>query len=294
MNKLKIYIDDDGDYKELADSLKAKIIEYFKDAFQVTIWKDVIREEGTTIEDRTIEAIDSSDIVIPILSPKYLSYLTENIEKKFNSIIDNNSKYLIPIYYKKSSWSSYDWVVKSNVFPNGEKSLNELSEKERESEYSKLFLTLENILNSRIADTQTSQLKNKEKIVPSKEKTIFISHNQDDSDFAELMSLHLEKHGIKTWLDKSKLKIGQEWRTEIDEGIKNCSAVIVIMSPEARKSEYVTYEWSFAWGKGKKVFPVMLKQTSLHPRLESLQYLDFTNKLTRPWSELINSILEIK
>ena len=43
-------------------------------------------------------------------------------------------------------------------------------------------------------------------------------------------------------------------------------------------------------GKGEKVFPIMLKQTQLHPRLESLQYLDFTNRAARPWDELINSI----
>jgi len=65
------------------------------------------------------------------------------------------------------------------------------------------------------------------------------------------------------------------------------------MTPEARKSEYVTYEWSFAWGKGKKIFPIMLKQTQLHPRLESLQYLDFTNRTTRPWDKLVDSIKQI-
>ena len=62
------------------------------------------------------------------------------------------------------------------------------------------------------------------------------------------------------------------------------------MTPDARKSEYVTYEWAFAWGKGKAIFPVMLKQTQLHPRLESLQYLNFTDRTVRPWEKLIDSI----
>ena len=69
--------------------------------------------------------------------------------------------------------------------------------------------------------------------------------------------------------------------------------MIAIMTPDARKSEYVTYEWAFAWGKGKPIFPIMLKQTQLHPRLESLQYLDFTNRTTRPWDKLISSIKEL-
>lgn len=46
-------------------------------------------------------------------------------------------------------------------------------------------------------------------------------------------------------------------------------------------------------GKGKKIYPVMLKQTQLHPRLESLQYLDFTNRTTRQYGKLIESIKEL-
>lgn len=37
----------------------------------------------------------------------------------------------------------------------------------------------------------------------------------------------------------------------------------------------------------------MLKLTQLHPRLESLQYLDFTNRATRLWGKFIESIKEL-
>ena len=77
---------------------------------------------------------------------------------------------------------------------------------------------------------------------------------------------------------------------EIDQAIKNAAAVIAIMSPEARNSEYVTYEWAFAWGHGTKVLPIMLRQTTLHPRLATLQYLDFTNRIARPWGRLFKTL----
>ncbi len=73
----------------------------------------------------------------------------------------------------------------------------------------------------------------------------------------------------------------------IDLAIKDAFALIVIMTPEAKASEYVTYEWAFAWGVGVKVIPIMLKTTPLHPRLEALQYLDFTVPKSRPWERLI-------
>jgi hypothetical protein len=118
---------------------------------------------------------------------------------------------------------------------------------------------------------------------------VFISYKQEDLDFAENVINKLEKEGFTTWAD-NKIGIGEEWRTMIDLAIKNAFALIVIMTPEAKASEYVTYEWAFAWGVGIKVIPIMLRPTPLHPRLEALQYLDFTNLKSRPWEKLIEEV----
>jgi hypothetical protein len=63
--------------------------------------------------------------------------------------------------------------------------------------------------------------------------------------------------------------------------------LIVVVTPSAKASEYVTYEWAFAWGVGVKVIPVLLEPTPLHPRLEVLQYLDFSIRSARPWDKLL-------
>lgn len=121
---------------------------------------------------------------------------------------------------------------------------------------------------------------------------IFISYNQSDADFAAVLSIHIEKAGVDTWMDKSRLRPGQDWSVEIDEAIINSHALVVIMSPEAKASEYVTYEWSFALGAGVQVIPVMYKETVLHPRLARLQYLKFTDTTVRPWDVLIDTVNE--
>lgn len=118
---------------------------------------------------------------------------------------------------------------------------------------------------------------------------VFISYHHNDLDFAENVIHTLEKEGFTTWAD-DKLQAGEDWRTMIDLAIKNAFALIVIMTPSAKASEYVTYEWAFAWGVGVKVIPIMLELTPLHPRLEALQYLDFTNRKTRPWGRLIQEV----
>src|SRR6516162_32042 len=120
---------------------------------------------------------------------------------------------------------------------------------------------------------------------------VFVSYKHEDVDFAENVMGRLKEAGFQTWTDH-KIEAGEEWRTAIDLSIKNSFALIVIMTPEAKASEYVTYEWAFAWGCGVPVIPVMYKKSELHPRLESLQYLDFTNHNHRPWNDLMEALQE--
>jgi hypothetical protein len=121
---------------------------------------------------------------------------------------------------------------------------------------------------------------------------IFISYNQADSDFCEILHTTIEQAGFVVWRDSSGLRGGDDWRKGIDDAIKGACVLVVVMTPEAKASEYVTYEWAFAWGAGVKVIPLLLKQTQLPPRLEPLQYLDFTNRHFRPWDGLIALLRE--
>jgi len=100
---------------------------------------------------------------------------------------------------------------------------------------------------------------------------IFISHSHEDSDFAEILHERLKEAGFSVWRDTG-IRGGEDWRREIDQAIKEAFALIVMMTSEAKASEYVTYEWAFAEGAGVKVIPILLKTTELHPRLELRQY----------------------
>jgi HEAT repeat protein len=119
---------------------------------------------------------------------------------------------------------------------------------------------------------------------------IFISYSRKSRDFAENVKNRLERAGLETWMD-GDIRAGKEWRLQIDEAIKNAFVMVVIMTPEAKASEYVTYEWSFAVGVGIRLIPVKQEQTVLHPRLEVFQFLDFTDNV-RPWEQLIEEVRE--
>lgn len=292
MKPLNIYIDHVvlGDAAKFAKILQEKL-KSIKQEFSIETFADLSSDRHNW-ENNIKKAIDKADIIIPIISTTYLTNLTESIQDKFNSIIESENKYLFPILYSSSNWSSFDWIVKSKIVPESNKPLTEFSTDDVDIIINDFIQTINAIIikHSKLTINNTNFA---ERIKIEDQVTIFISHDHDDADFAELLKLQLEKHDIIGWIDRERLKIGQDWRQEIDEGIIASSAVIAIMTPKARKSEYVTYEWAFAWGKGKKIFPLMLKQTQIHPRLESLQYLDFTIRDSRPYGKLISSLKEL-
>ena len=47
------------------------------------------------------------------------------------------------------------------------------------------------------------------------------------------------------------LRPGSDWRQEIDRAIRDSFVLIVVVSPDSKASEYVTYEWAFALGLGQ-------------------------------------------
>jgi hypothetical protein len=123
---------------------------------------------------------------------------------------------------------------------------------------------------------------------------VFISYKRNTANkrFVNKMTEYLEEAGFDVWIDTEELRAGQDWRDAIDQAIRDALAVIVILTPEAVKSQYVTYEWAFAFGIGTDVIPVMYKTTDLHPRLAGRHYLDFTGP--HPWKNLIGRLQEIE
>src|SRR5229473_2093889 len=109
-------------------------------------------------------------------------------------------------------------------------------------------------------------------------KHVFVSYAREDKDFARQLSLRLRESGRIPWQDLSDLKGGETWESTIDAALRGAEALVVIMSPHATKSQYVTYEWAFALGAGVLVIPVVKKRAKLHRRLSSLHYIDFTTR----------------
>jgi len=115
----------------------------------------------------------------------------------------------------------------------------------------------------------------------------FISHSHSDAEFAEMVSDKIKLANLLPWHD-IELRPGDAWRHEIDRAISESLAVVVVMTPAAKQSEYVAYEWAYALGAGILVIPLLLnlEAKDVHPRLKELQYMNFTTR-PKPWERLI-------
>jgi HEAT repeat protein len=121
---------------------------------------------------------------------------------------------------------------------------------------------------------------------------IFISYSRKDGDhYARSVVYELQQNGFKHWMDTEQIQIGDEWPRKIDEALNNSFALVLILTQEAVKSPYVTYEWIYALGRGITVLPLLFDKeakNSWHPKMDVLNYEDFTQY--RPWNKVIDVI----
>ena len=117
-------------------------------------------------------------------------------------------------------------------------------------------------------------------------KHIFVSYAREDKNFAAELCRRLRASRLTPWQDLRNLRGGDDWQAVIDDALRSAEVLVVVMSPRATRSQYVTYEWAFALGAGVRVIPVIHKSTPLHPRLDALYYVDFTARPGRPWVDL--------
>lgn len=120
---------------------------------------------------------------------------------------------------------------------------------------------------------------------------VFVSYCHEDADFVHVLKGQLEQSGFSVWND-GDLQAGDNWHSGIEAAVKNALAVVLVLSERAQTSPYVSFEWAFALGAGIPVLPLVLKISPdrLHPRLGTLQALDFSNYMLRPWDSLMRAL----
>jgi hypothetical protein len=69
----------------------------------------------------------------------------------------------------------------------------------------------------------------------------------------------LDKQVAGVWFDQSDIQVGQQWHNEIIDGIRECKAFVLVLSPDAAESRYVREEVNKALELGKPVIPILYR-----------------------------------
>jgi hypothetical protein len=86
---------------------------------------------------------------------------------------------------------------------------------------------------------------------------VFVSYSRKDAlAFARRVEALLGAEGLSLYRDLSDLEGGEDWWRQIESAIRRVEHVVLVLSPAALQSPYVTREWKLARQEGRKVSPV--------------------------------------
>jgi hypothetical protein len=93
---------------------------------------------------------------------------------------------------------------------------------------------------------------------------VFLSYASEDRELARQLGVKLAKAGLDTWDPAEALFPGDNWALRIGEALEDSEAMVVLISPDSVKSEWVQREIQYALGaphfKGRLI-PVMVRPT---------------------------------
>lgn len=128
-------------------------------------------------------------------------------------------------------------------------------------------------------------------------KDIFISYSRRDTEFVTRLASDLDAQVAGVWFDQSAIQLGQKWHDEIMDGIRECKAFVLVLSPDSVESKYVQEEVNKALELGKTIFPVIYRPATWTGEFKTLvnevQTLDLrSGSYTDSFHKLVDGLIE--
>jgi tetratricopeptide (TPR) repeat protein len=124
---------------------------------------------------------------------------------------------------------------------------------------------------------------------------LFISYSREDAgDFAKHVHRYLMNSGYDVFIDVNNITIGDPWAHSIEQNISNCDVFLVILTPDALRSNYVENEILQAQRDNKIIVPCISEDVAYNNikwGLDKIQGIEFINEyqLTRKLYSKIKS-----
>ena len=108
----------------------------------------------------------------------------------------------------------------------------------------------------------------------SKDLFISYSHSPHTLPMVQRLQQDLQEAGYSVWLDTADIASGSNWHSAIGEGVRDCRALLALLSERYINSKYCRNELFMADSIQKPIFPVLLETVDLSSRAASgVQYV---------------------
>lgn len=111
----------------------------------------------------------------------------------------------------------------------------------------------------------------------------FISYSRENIELMKQIVAALRSDGLAIWVDELLAPGDDSWQNRIEEGIELSRALIALMSPTFKTSQWCEKELVYARTYKKPIFPLLIKgdiTTSIPFELINMQYADARIDLT--------------
>lgn len=129
----------------------------------------------------------------------------------------------------------------------------------------------------------------------TKGKKVFLSHSSKDKPIVTSVALDLNEKGISTWLDAFDIRPGESIVTKINEGLNKCDYILLFLSENSVKSDWVTKEWeTMLWEEVNsqkiKIIPIKIGDCEIPRLLQTKKYINLSEDYNYGIHQLIETI----
>lgn len=89
----------------------------------------------------------------------------------------------------------------------------------------------------------------------------FLSYSHSDTNIMRRIRGDLSDAGLNVWTDESLVPGTASWKNAIEEAIQNTVTLVVLLSPDAKHSDWIEKEIDYARACNVKVLPILIRGT---------------------------------
>ena len=125
---------------------------------------------------------------------------------------------------------------------------------------------------------------------------VFISYSGADEKSADLLRNALLKQNVDVWNPASQIAPGENWGLKYGKALESSDAVVVLLSPDSVKSDWVRHEIQYALSSPQfrdRLIPVVVRPTDEIPWiLRRLKVIRATKNPNETARRIANALLK--